>query len=57
MRIQVAAQCFGRVNVSITDPHREVEGDTPFVDSNRSDDVTSADLFTGGHEPLGEVRI
>ncbi len=57
MRIQVAAQCFGRVDVSITDPHREVEGDTPFVESNRADDVASADLLTGRHEPLGEVRV
>ena len=57
MRIQVAAQRFERVNVSITDPHREVESDTPGVESNRTENVTSADLITGRHEPLGEVRV
>ena len=57
MRIQVATQRFGRVNVSITDPHREVKSDTPSVEPNRTDDVTSADLITGRHEPLGEVGV
>lgn len=57
MRIQVAAQRFGRVNISIADPHREVESDAPFVESDRADDGTSADLITGRHEPLGEVRV
>jgi len=57
MRIQVAAQCCGRVDVLITDPHREVEGHTPFVESNRADDVASADLLTGRHEAFGEVRV
>jgi len=57
MRIQVAAQRFGRVNISIADPHREVESDAPFVESDSADDGTSADLITGRHEPLGEVRV
>ena len=44
MRIEVAPQRFGRVDVAIADSHREVESDAPFVESDRPDDVAAPDL-------------
>lgn len=57
MRIEVTPQRFGRVDVAITDPHREVECDAPFVSSDCPDDVSPTDLVAGGDQTLGEVRV
>jgi hypothetical protein len=46
-----------RIDVAVTDAHREVEGDPPIVNSDRTNDISESDLLSLLYRSLGEIRI
>jgi hypothetical protein len=57
VRVEVAPQCRGRVDVVITNPHREVECTAPFVDADRSDHISPAYRLTCGQQPFTKIGV
>lgn len=57
MRVEVTPQRRGRVDVAITNPHREVECTAHFMDADGPDHIPPAYRLTCGQQPFTEIGV